>query len=106
MSLLRRRTRQLVERRIRIGRVCWPEATSAPAGMPVRLTFRREGVARRCAAIVFPALGRLVTLPGDGDVVVDFSGLAAGEYDFSCTCATACGTSGRLVVGLPGATVG
>jgi len=47
-----------------------PEEITVAWAQPVRLTFRR-GRSRSPAGIVFPDLGRMVTLPATGDVCVE-----------------------------------
>lgn len=73
-----------------------PEVLHLPPGAPARVTFRREGFGGWLDdAIVFPALGRLVTLPSNKDVVVEFDALGEGRYEFSCSRGT---VRGALVV--------
>jgi hypothetical protein len=73
------------ERFIRLGARFEPERSVVPSGVPVRLTLHREIASPDCETLVFPELGRLVTLPFDTDVSVDFPPLTPGEYPFSCS---------------------
>jgi hypothetical protein len=41
--------------------------------------------------LVFPSLGRLITLPADGEVTVDFPALSPGEYSFCFGDGAPCG---------------
>jgi plastocyanin domain-containing protein len=74
-----------------------PETLHVPAGSAIRITVRRDRLSGWLDdAIVFPALGRLATLPTNEDVVVEFDALPDGRYAFSCSRGTIRGT---LVVG-------
>jgi len=63
-----------------------------PAGARASVTFHRDGGGRTRDLVVFPGLGRLVTLPEDADVVVEFPPLLPGEYEFCFTDGAPCGT--------------
>ncbi len=76
-----------------------PRRIPIPAGAHISVTFRCDAVGRYRDAVVFPSLGRLVTLPPHGEVVVDFPPLGAGEYDVCFSDGTPCGT---LVATEPG----
>ena len=97
MPWVTRRPERVAERSIRVAPASRPAVVCVPAATPVRLTFRRGDVRADCEALVFPELGRLVTLPTDRDVTIAFDALEPGDYAFSCCCGTCC--SGRLIVG-------
>ena len=60
--------------------------------MRASVTLHRSDGARRGEMVVFPSLGRLVTLPAYADVVVDFPPLDPGEYDVYFADGAPCGT--------------
>lgn len=70
-----------------------PRRIELRAGRPASVTFR-HATARIPGheMLVFPGLGRLVTLPADGEVTVDFPGLSPGEYSFCFGDGSPCGT--------------
>jgi hypothetical protein len=69
-----------------------PDVVVAREGAPIRLVFRRGAGSAFRDAVVFPQLGRMVTLPYGVDVRVDFEALPAGRYDFYCPGETPRGT--------------
>lgn len=72
-----------------------PGRVVARAGVPVRLTFRREE-SRSCSdTVLLPELGRFVELPEGRSVSVDCGELEPGDYEFSCARGA---LRGRLVV--------
>jgi plastocyanin domain-containing protein len=85
----------VAERSIRVTHVFEPSRPIVPAGVRVCLTFRREAWSPTSSAVVFPSLGRMVTLRVGCDVMLDLGTLEPGEYPFE---SWGGGTSGTLVV--------
>ncbi|HUP31533.1 MAG TPA: cupredoxin domain-containing protein [Gaiellaceae bacterium] len=52
------------------------------AGRPIRVTFRREETSPASEQVVFPDLGRSITLPPFADVTVELLPRAPGTYGF------------------------
>lgn len=61
-----------------------PNVIYATAGKPIRIVFHREETTACSASVVFPALGKCVTLPPYEDVAVDLLPDRPGEYAFTC----------------------
>lgn len=87
---------------VRVGATFEPDRVQVQGGARARITFRRDGSSASRDAVVFPTLGRLVTLPPDEPVTVEFTELEAGEYGFSCADGTPTGTLVVLPAAEPG----
>jgi plastocyanin domain-containing protein len=61
-----------------------PDVVAARAGVPVRLTFRREESDPCSDAVLLPELGRFAELPEGRSVSIDCGILEPGEYEFLC----------------------
>ena len=61
-----------------------PETVTAPAGVPVRLRFRRVEGGRCSDTVLIPDLGRYAELPERETVNIDLGPLRAGEFAFTC----------------------
>jgi plastocyanin domain-containing protein len=83
---------------VRLGVRFEPASVVVPSGAPVHLRFRRDTAMAHGDAVIFPTLGRMATLPVGSDVDVTLPELAPGEYPFTASGATPCGT---LVVEAP-----
>ena len=60
-----------------------PAVVFARAGVPVRLTFRREESGSCSDTVLLPQLGRFAELPEGQDVSIECGPLQAGDYEFS-----------------------
>jgi hypothetical protein len=69
---------------IRMGKAFEPSRVVVRASTSLRLAFRREAATGRRDAVIFPELGRYVSLPLGRDVEVWLGYLSAGEYRFTC----------------------
>jgi Cupredoxin-like domain len=69
-----------------------PQRIQIPAGEHSCVTLRCSNDGRHGEMVVFPSLGRLVTLPAHADVVVELPPLRPGEYDFYFANGAPCGT--------------
>ena len=72
-----------------------PSTIRAEAGIPLRLVFCREESAACSEQVVFPAFGKIATLPKGKPVVVDLLPEEPGEYEFTCAMGM---LRGKLVV--------
>jgi plastocyanin domain-containing protein len=72
-----------------------PDTIIAPAGMPLRITFRREEASPCSDRVVFPDFDVTADLPQGQDVTVELLPERAGEYGFECGMGM---LRGRLVV--------
>jgi plastocyanin domain-containing protein len=61
-----------------------PDLVVTRVGEPLRLVFRRESGPASTERVVFPALGRSVTLPLAEDVPFEILPQEPGEYEFTC----------------------
>ena len=61
-----------------------PHTVAVRAGRPCRLVFRREETSPCSEQVVFPSLGRTVTLPAFEDVAIALPALDPGNYSFTC----------------------
>lgn len=61
-----------------------PDVIVTEAGVPLRITFRREETASCSERVVFPAFGKVATLPAYEDVAVDLLPQRPGNYEFTC----------------------
>lgn len=61
-----------------------PDVIEVDAGIPVRLSFRREESAACTEMVVFPEFDRAAKLPEGENVAVEFTPETPGEYGFSC----------------------
>ena len=69
---------------IRVAGGYQPDTVYGRAGEPLVLIFRREETSPCSEQVVFPALGRNISLPPYEDVLVELPASAAGRYEFSC----------------------
>jgi plastocyanin domain-containing protein len=59
-----------------------PDVISARVAEPLRIVFRRRNGALAAEQVVFPSLGRSVTLPLAEDVPIDIVAPEPGEHEF------------------------
>ena len=69
---------------IRVAGGYQPDTVYGRAGEPLALIFRREETSSCSEQVVFPALGRSISLPPYEDVLVELPASQAGSYEFSC----------------------
>ena len=72
-----------------------PGTVAIRAGRPHRLLFRREETTGCSEHVIFPTIGRDVSLPAFEDVAIDLPAMAPGTYPFTCARGA---LHGRLVV--------
>jgi plastocyanin domain-containing protein len=68
--------------RVRCGYI--PDTIHIPAGVPLRLIFRREETSSCSEQVIFPAFGKSAMLPPGELVAVDLPPAEPGEYEFTC----------------------
>jgi hypothetical protein len=72
-------------RHVELGSQALPTTTVVPAGCATRVLFHVDPGSPDGDIVVFPALGRALTLPLGVDAMVRMPSLAPGEYVFTCS---------------------
>lgn len=95
IAQLLRRTRRRPDVLVRVRGGFEPSVVYGEPNVPLRIRFRREETSPCSEPVVFPGLGKCVTLPPFEEVAVELVPESPGVYTFTCGLGL---LHGRLIV--------